>query len=897
MQYAAQPQKGIYQKQYRAFRGVDMSSGITEIDSARSPHAPNMISDQAGFPEKRPGYRSIFQVGTNWCTAGETWTYASAISFTVSGDRRARYQTGYAVKFDQGGTTQTGVIAYCTFAGNVTTVSLTTSVLINSAITNAYYKNNLTVDSGWVSCVGENWTCAGPDAFTVAGDKTAKYQTEYQVKFEQNGVTAASIVSSAVYSAETGLTTVKLTQNVVQDLPITNSWCRNSLLTALGWIVAGETWTYVSANSFTVSGDKRSKYPTATQVKFDQDGIAKAGKVGLSAYDGSLTTVTLTNGILVNTGIVNPYYSNDTTVYGIFSFVRSDGSAMLVAHAGTRLYSFPILEVVLPENITDITPAGVSMNRTRSTSFVMRSSDKTIDYKLCLYILDGANYLRYDGYITTAVPVETSAYVPTTTISSPPAGGGTKYESVNLLQIKRINRFLGTASDTNYCLDAYPVDSINLVEKLNSTTGNWDTVSPGAYSLTYDSKGCARVTFTAAPGAAVGGIDNIRVTFTKTVADYPGRIKNCTIAAFYGIGSNNRIFLSGNPNYRNYDWQSGIANPEYFPDDGYAVVGSENSAIMGYLKEFDSLVVIKEDNDQDASLYLRTSVISSDGTKITYPLKQGFVGVGAISKYAFGVLEDDPLFFSRQGVFGIESSTITSQRTVQMRSYYVNGSLLKEPAMNTACAAVWNGWYCLFVNGHAYVANSRQMSSNKTGSQGYEWFYWEDIPAACCREFRDNLYFGTIAGDICKFAAYAEFGMSAYWDAGSPYACRWATKMDDLGDFMRMKTILKRGVGIIAKPYVLSSGTVYFANEDISQGVASTFGQNLVTFDFEVLARTMDFSKISFNPVNNPRVTPINHKLKDLRLLQIIVENTTGGSGFGIYGIQIRYIFTKDVKK
>ncbi len=892
IQYAGQPQKSVYQKQYRAFRGVDLSSGVTEVDPSRSPHAPNMISDQAGFPEKRPGYRSIFQVGANWCAAGETWTYASATVFTVAGDRTARYRAGYAVRFDQGGTTKTGVIASCAYAGGTTAVTLTMPALTSAAVTNGYYKNNLTVDSGWVSCLEEEWIFAGGDAFAVAGDKTAKYQEGYQVKLDQDGAAAVSAVSSAVYSAESGLTTVKLVQNVVQNLPITNTWCRNSLLTALGWIAAGETWIYAGADSFTVSGDKRSKYPTSTLVKFDQDGIAKAAKVGLSAYDGSKTTVTLTKRILDNTEIVNAYYSYDTAVYGIFSFVRGDGSPMLVAHVGTKLYSLPVLEVVLPESITDITPAGILMNRARSTSFVMRSSDKAIGYKLCLYILDGVNYLRYDGYAA-AAPVETAAYIPTTTISSPPAGGGEKYESVNLLQPKRINRFLGSAADKDYYLDAYPVDSISLVEKLNSSTGNWDTVSAGSYSLTYDSKGCARVTFTAAPGAAVGGIDNIRVTFTKAVEGYADRIRNCTIAAFYGIGSDNRIFLSGNPQYRNYDWQSGIANPEYFPDDGYAVVGSENSAIMGYLKEFDSLVVVKEDNDQDASLYLRTSTISSDGAKITYPLKQGFVGVGAISKYSFGVLEDDPLFFSRQGVFGIESSTITSQRTVQMRSYYVNGSLLKEPALNTACAAIWNGWYCLFVNGHAYVANSRQMSSNKTGSQGYEWFYWEDIPASCCREFKDNLYFGTALGDICRFTPYAEYGMSAYWDAGSPYVCQWSTKMDDLGDFMRMKTILKRGVGIIAKPYVLSSGTVYFANEDISQGAASTFGQNLVTFDFGIF----DFSKISFNPVNNPRVTPINHKLKDLRLLQVIVESAAGGTGFGIYGIQIRYVFTKDVKK
>ena len=44
-----------YAKSYRGFKGVDLTSAITEIDDSRSPYAPNMIADLSGFPCKRTG--------------------------------------------------------------------------------------------------------------------------------------------------------------------------------------------------------------------------------------------------------------------------------------------------------------------------------------------------------------------------------------------------------------------------------------------------------------------------------------------------------------------------------------------------------------------------------------------------------------------------------------------------------------------------------------------------------------------------------------------------------------------------------------------------------------------------------------------------------------------------
>ena len=52
----------VYTKQYTTFRGVDFSKDASMVDDEHSPDAKNLISDKGGFPEKRPGWRTLNQL-------------------------------------------------------------------------------------------------------------------------------------------------------------------------------------------------------------------------------------------------------------------------------------------------------------------------------------------------------------------------------------------------------------------------------------------------------------------------------------------------------------------------------------------------------------------------------------------------------------------------------------------------------------------------------------------------------------------------------------------------------------------------------------------------------------------------------------------------------------------
>lgn len=78
-----------------------------------------------------------------------------------------------------------------------------------------------------------------------------------------------------------------------------------------GWLPTGETWTYVSATTFTISGDKTGKYQIGDKIKLTQTTIKYFSVVEVS-YSSPNTTVTITGGTdytLADATITSPFYS------------------------------------------------------------------------------------------------------------------------------------------------------------------------------------------------------------------------------------------------------------------------------------------------------------------------------------------------------------------------------------------------------------------------------------------------------------------------------------------------------------------------------------------------------------------------------------------------------------
>ena len=414
---------------------------------------------------------------------------------------------------------------------------------------------------------------------------------------------------------------------------------------------------------------------------------------------------------------------------------------------------------------TELTFTGFTgMIPTRSHFFV---------YSNILYIKDSTNYLKYDGNSLSNV----SGYIPTTSISRLPAGGGTTYEDVNLLSNYRKNTFLGDDDSTEYFLDAQNITDVSAVV-VNGTTYTKVLSSPGATEYIVDTTN-GKVTFGEAPSKPdTDGRDNVEITYQKVNAENQSMIMNCKLVAVF----DNRVFFSGNPNYPNVVWHSSLDDPTYVSDLDYYNEGLDLAKVKALIPGNNALWVFKEPSQANTTVFYHIPTIDAQYGKI-YPSSHSSISTGCV---ASGInFNDDICFFSDRGLEGI-SGDITSEQIVAHRSSFIDSKLLKEANYTDMILEEWNGYLLVIIGTHVYLADSRGVS-NLNGAYEYDWYYWElpkEIKTTMVKDgvlylgCNDGLYSLTRNGDVNSY---------------------WITSKDTFGYGNYQKTTNKRGCVIEAE--------------------------------------------------------------------------------------------------
>ena len=560
----------------------------------------------------------------------------------------------------------------------------------------------------------------------------------------------------------------------------------------------------------------------------------------------------------------------DGRINGLYDAVF-DGVTHRLVHAGSKLYRWYEGEGAEPSLLAENLPDERSMA-------VYMGGD--------LWLFTGDGLYRYDG--VSVRNAEEGAYAPLTVIARTPAGGGVSYEAVNLLTGTQRVSFLADGTSTVYRLPYADLDRVDAVEVNGAalTTGWTADLAAGT------------VTFSTAPAApAAGAEDNVTITFTKTVAGNAARIGKCRAAIVWGVGAaSDRIVATGNPDYPNYDFICGYADGGYWPDTNYAVIGTDETAILGYRRLGEYLAVIKEDNGQDSTVFLRSGTLDEDG-EARFPVKPCLAGAGAVTRFGFGNIGDEQLILTGSGVYALTTNSLTAERIAQNRSFRIDPKLLSED-LSEAVSCSYDGAYLIFVGGRVYGLDGRQPRSYQSRSDMsvlYECFYWENVPARSVlrriENGRESLYFGTDDGRVCRFNTDID-GMARYNDDGTAIEAVWSTRSDDDGDPMVLKTLLKHGNAVTIKPYARSSAKILFRTDRDAVAWQAAEGTTDI-FDWE----DIDFSRFTFNANDGPSEIPFRRAVKKYKRLQILVKNDAVNEGFGVYAIVKHYAAGNFAKK
>ncbi len=515
--------------------------------------------------------------------------------------------------------------------------------------------------------------------------------------------------------------------------------------------------------------------------------------------------------------------------------------------------------------------------------------EEPVKLKTIGLILGGGNYLyinKVDGEIVVGNIVDI-AYKPVVTIAASYKGGGTVLEAVNLLSPGRVHKAYGDGTNKTFQLPSKNLDATNVevIEILASGEKTYTEGAAGASGFTVN-RATGTITFnTAPPDPPVDGTDNLYITYYKTVEGNIEKIINCNTVEEYGVGGALRCFVTRNSEYRSYDWWSEPHQPNYYPDLNYGISGNDNTAIMGYLKFHSYLIILKEQNEQDITVYIRSGTVTEEKTYFTTNI--GMVGVGAISPYCFATVLDEPVFLSQTGIYAIISDAISQQATLQNRSYWLDPRLTAETNLEDAVGTAWGGYYLMSVNGNTYVLDMRRGEVVDLQKQGvYDGYFWQGFNPSCYLARGNELYFGNNNGELCRFRNSGNIDDYMDGDKAIHYFVR--TKQDDDGSGSYRKSLSKKGQSISLKPFAVSTVSVRLNNDE---GQIKSIDDIVISssrFSFE----RIDFSKIDFNSSTATRPQRLKIRVKKYRTLQYELESNAPRNSFALVQIEKSYYLT-----
>jgi hypothetical protein len=483
-----------------------------------------------------------------------------------------------------------------------------------------------------------------------------------------------------------------------------------------------------------------------------------------------------------------------------------------------------------------------------------------------VYIQNGNKYYSWAG---TGSIAEVAGYVPLVAVNTPPAGGGTNYEGINVLIGSKRQWFSGDATAVDYFIAEQNVNSIDYVKNLVTGT-NYTVTTDYTVDLT-----AGKVHFTSAPADLE---NNVEIKWTKGTGNRSA-IEGCKAAVIYNGANDTRVFMWGNSANQNRRYHSGLADgipsAEYFPATNYYDIGTNQDAITDIVKQHDRQIIYTDGGKAFYSYY--DSITFDDGTvSVSFPVHPLNDAIGNVAFGQAQLILNNP-FTIYTGVYQWQSTYVRDERNALYMSKRVQPSL-DEVDLSTAITYDYEKKheYWLAIGSTVWVYNYRLDAWYK--------FAFSDTPT-CFISINGIMYFGTNNGQIMKFDDGSNpFPVRDF--NGEPIRAEMYMGFTDAGYGNRVKHLEESHISLKAELH--AAVDVYWeTNKKNPKDLPKPIGYNNLDFD------DIDFDDWSFEGNYNPQPFRVKTKAKDwvyfrhifilesdfytAQIIEVNIEPTIGG--------------------
>ena len=455
------------------------------------------------------------------------------------------------------------------------------------------------------------------------------------------------------------------------------------------------------------------------------------------------------------------------------------------------------------------------------------------EFNKVLYFINGHEYKKWNGTTFEAV----NGYIPLVKIATTPEGVGTDLEPINLLSDSKHQTFSPDGEAKDFYIAEKGVTSIDHVYVDGVETSVTKDLTNG------------KITFSTAPAQ---GVDTVDVYWTKTTTN-AGQITKNKYYQKYGLATDTRVFLYGNDDAKNRiyfsDLGNGVPNVEYFPATNFIDVGSSNVAVTDISRQYDRLIISKENETYYATY---EQITDQTGNKIvtfpTYPLNSSH---GMVAK-GQGQLLDNYVTTIDTSILQWVNTQSKDERNVEIISERIQEWLNEHDltkAVTTDYQELKEYWVAI---------DNEIMIYNYGNSTFYLLELPHDVSSLICND--GTVFMGTTDGKIMEFGE----DVTAY--DGEPIEAVWKSGFYDFEMEYKRKTM--RILWIALKPWIRTSLEVNYQSD-------RELGQDEKEIQSSCFSYQMwSYAGFTYNTSYSIKPFRVKLKAKKFAYLELILSNS-----------------------